>query len=261
MKGKWIDLHCHILPGLDDGPRTLEESLALSRSLVEDGIGMVVATPHMCNGIYAPTRATILEKVKDLQQHHHQEKIVLDVLPGAEIHLTHDLDQLLKAHTVLTIGDQGKYCFLELPDNIWPPHLNELVFRIQLMGILPILTHPERISVVQQEIALLRPLVESNVLMQLTAASIVGDFGAAAQTCARTLLEAKMAHIVATDAHSVCGRPPRLSKAKEYLQQWLGEETTTLILEERPAAIVRGDYIAIDSPALPPQTRKFRWRW
>ena len=243
-----IDLHCHILPGLDDGPADMEEALLLCRAAAADGTRVVVATPHMLDGLYDVKREEVISGVKALRRRLQEEGIPLKVFPGADIRLDPDLPRLLAEGRLVTVGDlplgtadgRSPYLMLELPEAVIPRGLSDLLFTLQVMGLTPMISHPERNFDVQSDPERVRPWVDAGTVLQLTAGSLVGAFGRRAERCARTLLRARLAHVVASDAHSTTGRPPGLSRARAVVERLLSPEEAEAIFVRRPQAILAG---------------------
>jgi protein-tyrosine phosphatase len=242
-----IDLHTHILPGLDDGARTLDESVAMARSAVADGIRVAAATPHVREDY--PTRATEMERVlRGLREALTAEGIELNVLPGGEIAL--DRLQLLDDDDLGRFGLAGnRTCLLlEFPYYGWPLDLETRLFELRTKGFVVVLGHPERNSEVQAAPARLRRLVEQEALIQLTSASLDGRLGRTSRRTAFQLLDLGFAHLIASDAHTPDIRAVGLAAAAEAvgggaLGRWLTVDV--------PAAIVNGDRI----PSRPPSRR------
>ena len=235
-----IDLHAHILPGLDDGPEEMEESIAICRGALEDGIHTIVATPHMFNGIYRVSRRDVFEGVEKLGTRLAREGIPLRILPGAETYITTDLPELLEKGEALTLGNGGKYLLLELPVNILPPGLDRFVFSLRLQGYTAIIAHPERNYAVQSDPESLRGIVEGGHLLQVTTFSLTGDFGEEACECALRLLKSGMCHLVASDCHSRDQRPSLLAAAGEVIRDVAGPAEEERILHHNPAAVLGG---------------------
>lgn len=230
-----IDLHAHILPGLDDGPETLEESLETAQAYVKAGYAAVVATPHVIPGVYENTRAKILRGVRALQEHLDRAGIPLTVLPGAEYHLTDRLTSLLEAGELVTLNDNGKYLLVELPFHEIPNHANQILFELMLAGITPVIAHPERNDRLVQQPVLLGRLTEKGVLAQVTAGSLTGLFGSAAKRTANYFINENIAQFMATDAHG----PGRRLEAAPLAAKLLGAKGIALT-REYPAKIVSG---------------------
>ncbi len=238
-----IDIHAHILPTLDDGPRTIEESLEMCRMASADGIRKMVATPHVFNGVYCPKKQDILEKVEILNKLLNDNKIELQVLPGADVHLHEGIIDGLKKDEILTINNGRRYLLLEFPSQIIPVEARQVIFKLQVAGIRPIITHPERNLAVQNRPEILAEYIESGAFTQVTAQSITGGFGSREKKCAHWLLKNNMVHVIASDAHSVNARPPILSIAVKKVSNLLGEEKSNRLVFENPLAIIEGQEI------------------
>jgi protein-tyrosine phosphatase len=242
-----IDLHTHILRGLDDGARTLEESLTMARSAVADGIRVVAATPHVRDDY--PTRATEMEhRVVELREALTAEGIELEVLTGGEIAL--DRLDALGGDELVRFGLAGNptCLLLEFPYYGWPLDLESRAFELRARGFAVVVAHPERNAEVQSAPHRMRRLVEQEALVQITSASLEGRLGRASRRTAFRLLELGCAHLVASDAHTADVRAVGLSAAVEAvgdraLARWLAVDV--------PAAIVAGDRI----PERPPSQR------
>jgi len=231
-----IDLHAHILPGLDDGPATLEESLAMARAYVDAGFGTVVATPHVIPGLYEPAREEILDGVQRLQAALEEAGIPLAVLPGAEYHLTPDLPRLLDAGALVTLNATGRYLLVELPFHGLPAHAHRTLFELLVAGVTPVIAHPERNDILAGEPCALAEMVERGVRAQVTAASLLGLFGSQVRRAAQRFVREGLAQLVATDAHG----PDARLEAGPRAAQLLGDLARRL-MRENPAAVLRGD--------------------
>lgn len=218
-----IDIHCHILPGMDDGPPNLEESLRMARIAVADGIKSLVATPHCLEGLYPLSREALTAKVNDLRAALGQARIPLRIFPGAEVYLDPGLAEQLQRQQVMTINHQ-QYFLLELPYVGFPPRIKQILFQLRIRGYRPILAHLERNLAFQGDTNLLSDLVRQGALVQLTAKSLLGDFGTKPREASRRWLGLGLAHFIATDAHSVLERPPLLSQAVGEAASLVGQE-------------------------------------
>jgi protein-tyrosine phosphatase len=246
-----LDLHTHILHGVDDGATSVEESVAIARGAVADGILAVVATPHVRDGVDF-TAADIRAHVAALRRQLEEAGVELTVLTGAEVSI--DAALLLSEGELAELGVGGAtgYVLLEMPYAGWRLDLGELVEELVARGQRPVLAHPERCVAVQQRPGLVDPLVEAGALVQLTALSLVGRFGRRAASTAWTLVERGAAHVVASDAHDPLHRPAALSASAALLDPPLARWLTT----EVPNAIVAGT----DLPGRPPSRRRSSWR-
>lgn len=234
-----IDLHCHILPGLDDGPQTLEESLAMCRKAMEDGIRTMVAMPHTLNGVYLNDGTTILEAVADLSRVIRAEGLELEILPGADVYVDPCLLAMIREGRVMTINDNRKAVMLEFPEYFVPDVMCRFMGSLLEAGVLPVISHPERCDQFRDR-AVLREMVDLGALTQVTAMSITGEFGREIKACTRFFLEEGLVHVIASDAHSIPHRPPVLSTAVAEAAQILGEEHARSLVTENPRAIIEG---------------------
>lgn len=228
-----IDIHCHILPGIDDGATDLSVSLAMARLAVADGTRTLVATPHVDKSLIAPEE--IRDRVRILQAHLDSENIPLRLLAGADgaSHLGADH---LSDHT---IGD-GPYLLLEFPHSHVPVNSGQLIFELQTRGLIPIITHPERNPSIVRSPDILEPLVAAGALVQLTCGSLLGEFGAAARACARHLLRKGQVHFLASDGHSASWRPPVMSAAVKAAAKLIGDAAAADLVVAHPEKVIKG---------------------
>ena len=251
-----IDLHCHILPGLDDGPITTKDALEMCRMAVDDGIQTIVATPHMLDSMFPVDRQAILEGVQELSQILREESIPLQLLPGADVHLDQAMPSYLAQGKLVTLADLRRHLLVELPRDIIPEGLGELLFQVQLKGVTPIITHPERNVAIEQNPALLNDLIRVGSLTQITAGSLTGAFGSRVRLFTLRLLEARAVHLVSTDAHDTSRRSPRLSEARRVVEEELGSEEAERIFVERPVRILEGAHVEAPEPLVDQATPK-----
>jgi protein-tyrosine phosphatase len=234
-----IDLHSHILPGLDDGAATLEQSLALCRMAAADGTRTLAATPHSpastASRHYDP--ALIREQVAALNTTLTAEGVDLEVIAGTEICYDDDLAGQLRRGALLPYG-ASHAVLLELPHTALPAMLDQMLFALQAAGYRVVLAHPERIAAVQHDPNVLLPLIERGGLIQLTAEALTGGQGQRLRAAAETLLTHGMAHLLASDAHGLPPRrPPILSAARDRAAALIGPDATALVTTT-PAAIL-----------------------
>jgi protein-tyrosine phosphatase len=253
-----IDLHCHILHGIDDGPADIWESLDMAQQAVLDGIHTVVATPHSQNGMYVNSRRDIGRHVQEINRILKEFTIQLVVLPGAEEHIRPDMGQAMMPCNISTINDNGRYVLVEFPFMTIPHGAQEVLCRMKQMGLTPVLAHPERNVAIQKNIEILYPFVESGCLTQITAMSLTGDLGEPAMVCAYRMVELRLAHVIASDAHSAGNRRPELSSAVEVAAHILEsrQEAENMVIHT-PQAIISGQAIHLQVP-IKPQKKK-RW--
>lgn len=244
-----IDLHAHIIPGIDDGARDLEQSLAMAEVAVKDDISIIVATPHVISGVFDNSKSHILQAVADLNEILASEKIPLQILPGAEYRLEPDLPRRLAAGELLTINDTGRYLLVELPAAMVPDYTGRILYDLQLQGITPIIAHPERNVGFEQDPELLQGLISRGILTQITSTSITGQFGKSVKKTALKLLQEGSAHLIASDAHSSHGRSPVLSGAFLELENRWGTDYARTLTAENPRLIIAGLPVETIMPA------------
>lgn len=234
-----IDIHCHLLPGLDDGPATLDEALALAGALVADGITHVVATPHVFPGRFDNRRSGIGPAAQALQQALAQAGLPLQLRWAGEVRLAPEALDLLGAQELPWLGDAAglRTLLLEMPDNQVPLGALAFVGALQRQGITPVLAHPERNRGVMESLQRLRPFVEAGCKVQVTAGSLVGQFGAKAQATAEALLEQGWVHALASDAHNLRGRVPRMGAARQWLAEQAGADFAHELTVRGPARL------------------------
>lgn len=235
---KMIDIHTHILPGLDDGPEGWEEAIEMCRLAEADGIECLVVTPHMMDGVYDNRREDVMEKVRGLRQMI-DGLVNLKVLYGADVHLVTDLVERIEKDDILTINDKG-YLLLELPHHILPPSIDNLIFDLRLKGITPILTHVERSYWIQDGFHRVERFVDMGTLIQITAMSITGGFGGSVKSLSERLLRSRLVHIIASDCHSRRFRPPGLSSAFKVASKLIGEKDAYKIVRDIPLKVIEG---------------------
>ncbi|MBI5100270.1 MAG: hypothetical protein HZB33_00310 [Nitrospirae bacterium] len=236
-----IDIHCHILPGLDDGPAESDISVAMARMAMTDGITRIVATPHYRHGI-SPSVADIAGAVEIFRHRLKEHHIAVSVIPGADIHLTFELLRELDAQTLPSINN-GSYFLLELPDML-PPNIDAIIFKARARGYVPVITHPERNYSLLMSAEKLRSLRDAGAMFQITAMSISGGFGAHIQGYAHMMLRKGYVDFVATDAHNTDVRPPILSEALRQVRALLGDAAANSIFFKNPEAVLENVEIA-----------------
>ena len=246
-----IDLHCHVLPGLDDGARLLEETLDMARSAPANNIDTIVATPHTLNGFFVNTWENVVSLTSTVQKAIDAEDIAITLYPAMEAQVCPELFDALENGQAATINDNSRYMLLEFPPFSMPPGSMEFVFKLKLQGITPVIAHPERNLILQNDLKQLYDLVKMGALCQLTALSVTGYLGPSVQKSSEQMIKTGLAHVIATDAHSNDERITALASAvdmaAEILQDYSRAEkmvTTT------PAAIIAGEDVDVDEPVL-----------
>lgn len=231
-----IDIHSHILWGLDDGARDFEESLAMLRVAAEHGTTDIVATPH-ANVRYSFQPELVAERIAQLSA---ASSGLPRIHRGCDFHLSYDNIQDALAHPSKYTVNGLVYLLVELAETFIPRSLDEILRRFIVRGIVPVITHPERNPILQRDLARLESWVEFGCAVQVTAQSLGDRFGERAKRSAWKMLKKGLVHAVASDAHDAWDRPPRLDMAREILPADIGESAATLLLVENPAAILTG---------------------
>ncbi len=232
-----IDVHCHLLPAMDDGPRNQDESLAICAMMASDGVRTVVATPHMGDPRFSVSPAAVRRGAEQLTRACRQHGIALDVLPGGDVRLRPELLSAVQTGEVVTIGNAGTHLLLELPQQNLPA-IEGLTFELMVRGITPVLSHPERNAACRRSPGRLAALVEQGCRLQITAGALLGLFGRSARQAAERLLRNGLVHAVASDAHADHGpRRPVWREAVRRLCKLVGEEMTSRLVNAGPAAM------------------------
>jgi protein-tyrosine phosphatase len=232
-----IDLHCHLLPGVDDGSKNLAMSLEMARLACADGITTVVCTPHILPTVYENKGPEIKASVTVLQRALLTAGIQLDLLSGADVHMVPDLLSRLADGRIITLAD-SRYLLLEPPHHVMPPQFDDCIFRLQSAGFVAVLTHPERLSWIGSQFPLIRRMVRMGLWIQLTAGSLTGRFGRRARYWTERMLDQGLCHVIATDAHDTSTRPPHLARAQAMVEHRLGAAEAANIFRIRPRGVI-----------------------
>ncbi len=234
-----IDVHCHLLPGIDDGAQSLEDALALARACVATGVTHVFATPHVYPGRWENRRSTIVGQYELFKRALSVFRIPLVLGMAGEVRLSADVLELLGDDELPFLGecDGLKTMLLELPDGGIPVGADRLVRHLVDQRIRPLIVHPERNKAVMDDVERIRPFVEMGCALQLTAASVIGEFGPAALRASEKLLDEGWATLIASDAHNLRGRPPRMDAARERLAARRGEDVADELTRRAPARL------------------------
>ena len=239
-----IDLHNHLLPGIDDGAPDLETALALARIAVADGITHMVCTPHIHPGRYENTPATIMGALQKFVAALQAEGIELQVATAAEVRFGAELMQGITEETILFLGEWHgrKVLLLEFPHGEVPFGAERMIAWLLQRNIQPMLAHPERNKGIMREPSRLKPFIEQGCLLQVTASSVAGGFGPAAQEIASDLLREGLVSILATDAHNIDYRPPILSQGMQEAARLIGETKAEALVKQTPWQIALGHF-------------------
>jgi protein-tyrosine phosphatase len=239
-----IDLHCHLLPGMDDGPDTLDQALRLCRLAVTDGITHAIVTPHIHPARWDNTRQGILEQLHLLESALREHDIPLQLGFAAEVRLTDQVMQQVADGQIPFYGEVDGYriMLLEFPHGAINPGSDKLVQWLLARNIRPLIAHPERNRQVMKDPKLLAPFVDAGCWLQVTAGSVTGGFGARASATARALLHEDVVTVVASDGHNERTRPPHLNQAFQWIANEYGEQRALRMMRDTPATIVADQF-------------------
>lgn len=235
-----IDIHSHILPGIDDGASTMEDAINMARAAVGEGITRIIATPHHQNRTFLNKKQDILKRVTDLNHVLRNEDIPLEVLPGQETRIYGELLEGFENGDILTLNHTN-YLFIELPSGHVPRYTEQLLFEVQLKGLTPIIVHPERNTEFMEDPEKLLNLVKKGTLTQTTTSSLTGHFGKKIQKFSMQLIEANLTHFIASDAHNTSTRNFRVRESISKVHKEFGiqtvyyfQENAELLVQSQP---------------------------
>lgn len=246
-----IDLHCHILPGIDDGAKTIEDSVDMAREAVAEGITHILATPHYKNGHWDNEKPEILALVDELQDELDARDIPLTIFSGQEVRINGEFFDDMEQGKVQFIDEGNQYVLIEFPTPTIPEYAESLFFEMQREGITPVIVHPERNHAILKDPDKLLNFVEKGALAQLTAASYTGGFGKDIQKLSKQLIEADLVHFLASDAHNIGSRSFHMKAAYQKLEKEFGKEKVAAY-QQVTKDLVNGD------PIFPPTPTKVK---
>jgi protein-tyrosine phosphatase len=235
----FVDIHCHMLPAVDDGAADMATALAMAAMAAADGVGTVIVTPHQLGAFAHNGGDEVRRRTAELQRALNGAGIPLAVLPGGDVRIEDDLPGKLASGDALTLGGHGRHVLLELPHEVYLP-LEGVLESLGRRGIVGILSHPERNAGLLAQPHLIAALVDAGCLMQVTAGSLVGAFGAPSQQLAEWMLAEGLVHFLATDAHGVRARRPLLRRSFERAAELVDEATAMDLCCHWPARVAAG---------------------
>lgn len=250
-----IDIHCHILPGIDDGAKHMEESVAMAKAAVSQGIHTIIATPHHKNGRYDNPKESIIQGVAELNKRLQNEEIPLTILPGQEIRIYGEMIGDYQKNELLTLNETSGYVFVELPTNHVPRFTGQMLFDLQVHDLTPIIVHPERNTVLLEHPNMLYEFVRNGALTQITAASLVGKFGKKVKKFSHDLIETNLTHFVASDAHNTTSRGFCMQEATAEVKNVYGHQKLYYFMENAQY-LINDQTVFADEPARI-KTKKF----
>lgn len=253
-----VDLHCHLLPGIDDGSKNIEISLRMAREATENGVTHALLTPHHMNGHYINHKQDVIRQTKKFQEQINAHNIPLKVFPGQEVRINGQLLEALDKDDILFADTAGKYLMLEFPDDDVPHYTNQMVFDLQQRGIIPVIVHPERNTRIMAEPDLIYRLLEKGCLSQITASSYVGTFGKKVENFSRQLIEAGQGYVFASDAHDLPGRKYEMQQAFDKMYHEFGEKITEQY-QQNARSIINGEDIPMNDLQIVTKKKKHFW--
>ena len=254
-----IDIHCHILPNVDDGPDDVETSLSMARQAAKEGITHIVATPHHRNGHFYNPKSEIIRFVAALNGQIQAAQIPITILPGQETRIYGEMVEDFEGGELLALNNTDRYVFVELPANDVPGYRNRRCFNVQLKGVPPVRVHPERNRAIMEKPNRLYRLVKDGALSQVTAGSIVGRFGKKIQQLSYQLIEHALAHFIASDAHNLQSRSFHMRAAYEEVAKDFGHEIADELFEINPKQLIDGKEIYTHEASEVRRKKRFGW--
>lgn len=251
-----VDLHCHLLPGIDDGSKSMEISLRMAREATENGVTHALLTPHHMNGHYINPKQDVIRRTKEFQEQINAHNIPLTVFPGQEVRINGQLLEALDKDDILFADTAGKYMMLEFPDDDVPHYTNQMIFDLQQRGIIPVIVHPERNTKIMSEPGLIYQLLEKGCLSQITASSYVGTFGKKVENFSRQLIEAGQGYVFASDAHDLPGRKYEMRQAFEKMRHEFGKNLANQY-QQNARSIINGENIPTNNIKTIRKKRRF----
>lgn len=250
-----IDIHSHILPGVDDGAQTERDSITMANEAVKQGIHTIIATPHHKNGSFDNIRDIIITQVNVLNDLFKQEDIPLTVLAGQETRINGNMVEDLNQNELLPLNDT-KYLFVEFPHSSVPRYAKQMLFDIQVAGCIPIIVHPERNQELMDRPMKLYEFVQNGALTQVTAASVTGRFGKTIQKFTHQIIAANLTHFIASDAHNTTSRGFHMAEAYKVIREMHGAEAEYLFLENSQLLVDNMNVNRVE-PSMIKKRRKF----
>jgi len=252
-KNELVDIHCHILPGIDDGSPSLATSIALAHQAVADGIKTILATPHHMDRHYTNHAVAVQAAVAKFQTELGRLGIDLQIFPSQEVHLNGNI--MANLDDLLGIDEGRRYLLLELPHEMVPSYLDDVIFQLSCEGITPVIAHPERNAQIIAEPKILYDLVQQGVLAQVTATSLVGTFGKQVQKTAKEFVRCGLVQVVASDAHVLKNREFAMTKAYQVLSEMATDYSEQFAQNAKD--LLNGDDVSVETIEMPRRMRKF----
>lgn len=242
-----IDIHSHILPNIDDGARDINETFDIINEAISAGFTDIFLTPHYMSGAYTTDKTEIETKINVLKKELSDSNININLHCGAENYICQDLDCLIRDNVVPTLNN-SRYILFELPMNSKVIYLDNIIYKLISMNLVPIIAHPERYTYVQDNPNMLIDLIQKGVLFQSNFGSIIGEYGRAPQKTIKKLLKNNMVHFLASDTHRHKMIYTKMDDVLKELKKLVDDETIELLTQENPRDIVNNKEIDIYNP-------------
>lgn len=252
-----VDIHCHLLPAVDDGPETVEQAIEMAKRATSEGVTAIVVTPHAFHPQFETDELDVQNAVTKLQNVLRREGVELDLYVGQEIRVFGDLVQALEQSGALSLAG-SRYVLVEFPSDSVPAYAEQLFFGLQTEGYTPVIAHPERNKEFATNPKRLMDFVSSGALSQITTGSLTGEFGKNVQELALVFLRNGLSHLLASDAHSTGRRTFYWTDAESVVVKELGQDKWDNYVINAEA-VVKDEFIFIDPPTLP--TKNWRGKW
>lgn len=253
-----VDLHCHLLPGIDDGSKNMEISLRLASEAVENGVTHALLTPHHMNGRYVNHKQDVIRLTNEFREQLKAHQIPLTVFPGQEVRINGQLIDALDHDDILFADEDNRYLMLEFPDDDVPHYTNQMIFELQQRGIIPVIVHPERNTKIMEQPDLLYQMLEKGCLSQITASSYVGTFGKKVEDFSRKLIANGQGYLFASDAHDLPGRKYEMREAFDKLSQEFSPDLAKQY-GDNARAIINGENVPVNE--VQPLRKKKHFLW
>lgn len=250
------DMHSHILPGIDDGADSWDEAVAMAQIAEQDGTRVLVATSHFYEEVWPNSPERIIDLTRELGEKLEEEGVSIRVIPAMEVYITRKLADLYKDQRLLTINDNKRYLLVELPTQEFPTYTEQVLFQLQVLGVTPIIAHPERNPEVFTRPERLEAMVERGILVQINAGSLLGNNGREVQKFTEMLMHDNLVHLLGSDAHGSEKRRPLVHKAIKRIEAILPQDKANAIVIENPRKVIAGEDVEVLRPKYTQRSRK-----
>jgi protein-tyrosine phosphatase len=251
-----VDIHCHILPGIDDGAQDIETSSRMLKIAANEGTSHIIATPHFIHAAIDNNAAVVGKSHKELEKLAENENMDIKIYPGNEVFLSPEIPELIGKHQICTLNG-SYYILIEFPMMSIPVYTKEILYQLRLDGYTPIIAHPERYGEIAKDPNILNDFIERGALIQVNSTSLIGIYGDRIKRLSMTLLKHGMVHFVASDAHTCRGRSPKLKKCRGIVDSEMGREMSDTLFEINGFAVIENREIKVAEPERVSNRRSF----